>query len=151
MRALKDLLETKWTKPKLRMWWKKHRISLYCLAAISIIWSNLRDMVVEKNRGEWKKFGVEGKNIFFNVLHSLTKHLRSLEKLCIPSQNVCVLSQNFCILSQRYLRFFEKLLHSLAKFLRSLAKAVEFGETLPVYFTACGGSYSSVCSQWNGS
>ncbi len=39
--------------------------------------------------------------------------LRSLEKLCV--------------LSQRYLR--------------SLVKPVEFGQTLPVYFTACSGSY----------
>ncbi len=32
-----------------------------------------------------------------------------------------------------------------------LAEPVELGQTLPVYFTACSGSYSSVCSQWSGS
>ncbi len=46
--------------------------------------SPFRDIVVEKNRGEWKK----------NVSCSLAKLLRSLKKLCVPSQNVCVLSQN---------------------------------------------------------
>ncbi len=30
--------------------------------------------------------------------------------------------------------------------MRSLVKPVEFRQTLPVYFTACSGSYSSVCS-----
>ncbi len=74
--------------------------------------SPLRDMVVGKIRGEWKKIGVGGKNIFpmFCVLSQ--RYLRSLEKLCVPSQN-------FCVLSQRYLR-------SLAKLLRSLAKIFAF-------------------------
>ncbi len=69
-------------------------------------------MVVGKIRGEWKKIGVGGTNIFpmFCVLSQ--RYLRSLEKLCVPSQN-------FCVLSQRYLR-------SLAKLLRSLAKIFAF-------------------------
>ncbi len=66
--------------------------------------SRLRDIVVGKIQGEWKKIGVGGKNIF--------------QMFCIPSSN-------FCILLQRYLR--------------SLAKPIEFGQTLPVYFTACSG------------
>ncbi len=67
-------------------------------------------------------FGVGGKKYFSNVLRSLTKLLHSLEKLGVPSKNICVLSQ-------RYLR-------SLTKRLPSLAKPVEFGQVLPVYFTA---------------
>ncbi len=48
-------------------------------------------------------------------------------------------------------KYFSNVLRSLTKLLRSLAKPVEFGQTLPVYFTACSGSYSSICSQWSGS
>ncbi len=42
--------------------------------------------------------------------------------------------------------------YSLAKniYLPTLTKPVKFGQTLPVYFTACSGSYSFVCSQWSG-
>ncbi len=73
-----------------------------------------------KGHGGGKNLGwVE--TFFFGFSRKL---LCSLEKLCVSSQN-------FCVLSQRYLR--------------SLAKPVEFGQTLPVYFTACNG-YSSVCS-----
>ncbi len=60
----------------------------------------------------WKKYGVGG-NFFAHLLRSLTKLLCSSKKLCI--------------LVQRYLH--------------SLTKPVEFGQTLPVYFTACSGSY----------
>ncbi len=45
-------------------------------------------------------------------------------------------------------KYFSNVLRSLAKLVRSLAKPVEFGQTLPVYFTACS---SFVCSQWSGS
>ncbi len=64
--------------------------------------SPLRDIVVGKIRGEWKKIQGGRKKYFSNVLRSLAKLLRSLEKLC-------VLSQNFCVLSQRYLRSLAKL------------------------------------------
>ncbi len=64
--------------------------------------SPLRDIVVGKIRGEWKKIQGGRKKYFSNVLRSLAKLLRSLEKLC-------VLLQNFCVLSQRYLRSLAKL------------------------------------------
>ncbi len=83
-----------------------------------------------KNCGEWEQFGVGGKNVCSNVL-------RSLAKCCIPSRNVA-----FSL---------KKNVRSLQRYLHSLAKPVEFGKTLPGYFTACGGSYSSVYSQWIGS
>ncbi len=45
--------------------------------------------------------------------------------------------------------YFSIFLHSLKKLLRSLTKPVEFGQTLPVYFTVCSGSYSSMHPQCN--
>ncbi len=42
-----------------------------------------------KIRGEWKKFGVGGKNIF--------------QMFCVPSQNFCVLSQNQLSLDKLFL------------------------------------------------
>ncbi len=83
-----------------------------------------------KNRGEWEQFGIGGKHVCSNVL-------RSLAKCCIPLRNFAFPLKKMCALLQRYLH--------------SLAKPVEFGQTLPGYFTACGGSYSSVNSQWIGS
>ncbi len=88
--------------------------------------SPLRDMVVGKIRGEWKKIGVGGKNNF--------------PMFCVLSQNLCVLSQRYlrsleklCVLSQRYLRslanmfaFSRETLRSLAKLLRSLANIFAF-------------------------
>ncbi len=59
-------------------------------------------MVVGKIRGEWKKIGVGGKNIF----------------------------PMFCVLSQRYLRSLEKLLRSLAKIFAFPRKTLAF--SLPV-------------------
>ncbi len=80
---------------------------------IGRIRSPLRDIVVGKIRGEWKKFRVGGKNIF--------------QMFCVLSQNFCVPSRNFafsrktfafsrkdiCVPSQRYLRSLAKLLLSL--------------------------------------
>ncbi len=97
---------------------------------------------VEKNWGGrktffFKCFAFSRKTFAFpqETLCSRSKLLRSLTKIFAFSR------KDICILSQRYLR-------SLAKLLRSLAKPVEFGQTLLVYFTACSGSYSSICSQW---
>ncbi len=83
----------------------------------------------------WKKIEVGGTNIvqMFSVSFAKTFAF-SRKKIAFSSKYICILSQNFCVLSQRYLPF--------------LAKPVEFGQTLPVYFTACSGS---VCSQWSGS
>ncbi len=72
--------------------------------------SPFRDIVVEKNQGEWKK-----KRFAF---------------------------------SRKTFAFPQETLHSLAKRLRSLTKPGEFGQTIPVYFTACSG-YSSYV--YNGS
>ncbi len=44
--------------------------------------------------------------------------------------NVLSSLEKLCVLAQRYLR--------------SLVKPVEFGQTLPVYFTACSGSYKDM-------
>ncbi len=70
--------------------------------------------MVGEIRGEWKKCGVGGRNIF--------------QMFCVLSQNFYVPLRNFYVLLQRYLC--------------SLAKPVEFRQTLPVYFTASSG-YSS--------
>ncbi len=80
-------------------------------------------------------------------------------------KDISVPSQNLHVLSQRYLCSLAKLIRSLAKIFVFPRKtytfsrkdicipshaniAVEFGQTLPVYFTAWS---SSVCSQWSGS
>ncbi len=77
--------------------------------------SPLRDIVVGKIRGEWKKIQGGRKNIFKCFAFS-RKTLRSLEKLCILSQNFCVPSRTlrsprktFAFSSQRYLRSLAKL------------------------------------------
>ncbi len=74
-----------------------------------ILRSPLRDIVVGKIRGEWKKIQGGRKKYFSNVLRSLAKLLRSLakllrslEKLCVlfaklwrsPRKDICVPSQN---------------------------------------------------------
>ncbi len=73
---------------------------------------------------------------FSNVLRSLAKLLRSLKKLCIPSQRyLCSLAKPLCSLA--------KLVYSLAKIFTfprktfAFSRKTEFGQTLPVYFTAC--------------
>ncbi len=63
------------------------------------------------------------------------------KKFGLGVKNICTI---FWILSQT-LAFPRETLCSLTKRLRSLAKPVELTrQTLPVYFTACSGSYSYV-------
>ena len=126
--------------PKGSLWWKKIRVS-------EKIWGGRKKYI-------FYFFAFSRKTFAFprETLRSLAKLLRSLAKIfAFPRKTfafsrkiICVPSQNICVLSQNYLR-------SLAKLLRSLAKPAEFGQTLPVYFTACSGLYSSISSQWSGS
>ncbi len=81
----------------------------FCHNLLTLIRSPLRDIVVGKIRGEWKKIQGGRKKYFSNVLRSLAKLLRSLAKLLRSLEKLCVLSQNFCVLSQRYLRSLAKL------------------------------------------
>ncbi len=56
-------------------------------------------------------------------------------------QMFCVPLRNF-VFPRKTLRSLAKIFAFPAKLLLSLPKPVEFGQTLPVYFTACSGSYS---------
>ncbi len=67
-----------------------------------ILRSPLRDIVVGKIRGEWKKIQGGRKKYFSNVLRSLAKLLRSLAKLLRSLEKLCVLSQNFCVPSRNF-------------------------------------------------
>ncbi len=110
----------------------KNKLKYKNFQLVAKVRSPLRDIVVGKIRGEWKKIQGGRKKYFSNVLRSLAKLLRSLEKLCVLSQNFCVLSQNFCVPSRNFafsrktFAFPRETLRSLAKLLRSLAKIFAF-------------------------
>ncbi len=105
----------------------KHNLGCFllhvaCIAVAHIqcgvLQSPLWDMAVGKIRGEWKKFGVGGKNIFqmFCVLS---------QNFCVPSRifafphkDICVLSQNLPSLAKI---FFKEVLRGNAKVLRGNA------------------------------
>ena len=133
--------------PKGSLWWKKIRVS-------EKIWGGRKKYIFNFFAFSRKTFAFPRETLrsLAKLLRSLAKLLRSLAKIfAFPRKTfafsrkiICVPSQNICVLSQNYLR-------SLAKLLRSLAKPAEFGQTLPVYFTACSGLYSSISSQWSGS
>ncbi len=62
--------------------------------------------------------------IFFNVLRSLTKRLRSLEKLSVASQNFCVLLQRY--LSSDKLFLFTLQLAVVTAHILTMERIIEF-------------------------
>ncbi len=76
----------------------------------------------------WEQFGVREKQNF------------PLQNVCVPSRNFVFPCKTFTF-SRKDIAFSRKYVYlPLQNFLRSLAKPVEFGQTLPVYFTACSSS-----------